>query len=506
MKCLYTDHQESEFLIIDSVAYNDDHAVLIGISKKELLPHTIMYVGKKYSIFHTVNLDHLLYSPDTFLKKNDFIHYSDKKLDFISPLTLNIGNKLSNLSASSFWTISDIFYPDNLYGDRSYISNLIFVFYRRLIKSIFPQTKDILISTDKDIKIYIRSSFYNAHIKEFADYSIYEYHSKQYGFFSSLGGEYSIKEFTFDFDIKPDSYKIICFRDYTDYVELLDDAEFEEKMKGNALIFQKHHFCELINKNKPSFYYDYDELIIRRNEINSSKADYVRKIYSTVDNTDIFGNTDIMDDIYITADLHFGKKCHDYEEICAEIDAFWDKNHLHKDYLLLLGDIIDADYLTDEQYICITKYFLSKAPEHTILIKGNNDRSCNGIIELCGYEAVYTELIIGKFVFTHMPVCTDGVIVNVHGHLHGRTNYINITPYHHIDAGYKANNFRILTLRDYIRSSLSDIDKRKRQDIDMQDLFDEDTLSLVNSYRTIYSLENLFSEYKEQPDLKAEDK
>ena len=84
-----------------------------------------------------------------------------------------------------------------------------------------------------------------------------------------------------------------------------------------------------------------------------------------------------------------------------------------------------------------------------------------------------------------MPVSCDSIFINVHAHLHGRRNYINILPFSHIDVGYRACNNKIILLREYV-DLVKEQAKKTYQFLDVYQLFDKNTVSLYEKYNRHY--------------------
>ena len=465
-----------------AIAYSDVTAYLVFYGEGCVFDKTLLQ-NQGYQVYMKINWDHLLYRPNTFLQRNTFVHYSAKKLDKIFPVSLNVGNKYSSIASSSFWIIPTNYYPSSVYGDKTDECNIVYNFYRRLSKEIFANSDAFLIWPYKNIKIFILDVFYYKNRERIDGMLLYAYSFNQYGFFASIGGEYCVKEYTFDNIIEADNYSEIRLSDYKNYIELINKEQFSIKNNKIANAFKEKHFCDIINSMKPEVYYSYDEVVDRRKEVKDIvllKGYYYKKRLDYD-----FDGINIYKKLFITADLHIGKNANSYKAVLEAIEDFWRRNTHVSGYLLLLGDIIDADYLTREEKLSVHKYFVQVAKCNVFLILGNNDLLSKEDYLACGYKKVWYYLVYGNIIFSHMPISCDFVLMNIHAHLHGRNNYINIIPYNHIDVGYKACNNKVLLLQDCLLIP-NNQEGKTYEFLDINKLFDKNTIDLYDKYKSHY--------------------
>ena len=145
--------------------------------------------------------------------------------------------------------------------------------------------------------------------------------------------------------------------------------------------------------------------------------------------------------IYLTSDWHLFKNHYKKERNLVNTAKIvkWCQEHLKEnDVFMYLGDI-SYRFASDEDLAACKDIFQSIKCKK-ILILGNHDMMLGEkFFRNCGFDYVMEELEWNNIIFTHKPI--DSVVsndkINIHGHLHQRTQYyttdgknnINVYPY-----------------------------------------------------------------------------
>lgn len=134
--------------------------------------------------------------------------------------------------------------------------------------------------------------------------------------------------------------------------------------------------------------------------------------------------------IFITSDTHFGhhniieyeaRPFQDVEEMNHELIKRWNQVVGPKDLVYFLGDF-------GMGRSAFLREVLFNLNGQISIVRGNHDDSLTKLIEI-GFSLVADQLDLEymgmMFIFTHQPqllMHSDGV-VNIHGHIHGKTQF-----------------------------------------------------------------------------------
>lgn len=433
--------------------------------------------------YEELNIDHLICSRETFWEKMILIHYSAVETSSIKPISINIGNKYCLLNKASFWINPNDKIDGFKFKNMEVVLHKTYMFYRCLRKKINNQAINFIIR-DNTFGIIISQTCYKENYSAIENLKIYEYKTCDWGFKFSMGSEYSIREYAYNKEILSKPNFVYGIREIFEYVSIIDDDIFKEINCKWLEKTKKMHMCEMLNNNKPDIYFDYEEVLKRRNNLNSFKisSDYY-EFHSDIEVMDGF-----ISGIYLTADLHWGKEDSTYSEVEKNVDIFVDyfNSISTQGMLVILGDVFDSKNLSENEILCLHKRMVSNIKMPVYLVIGNKDIQEIDLYNDCGYIKVGYELRLKQFVFTHMPVEIDEYLFNIHGHLHGCGRYINITPSNkYVDVGYKNNGCRVKTLEQYLKDNANS-GIRKNENI--YEVFDDDAVSLYEKYNFKYHI------------------
>ena len=156
----------------------------------------------------------------------------------------------------------------------------------------------------------------------------------------------------------------------------------------------------------------------------------------------------INEDMFITSDLHLNHKNRNSANLAnilvSEINAKVSVDGV----LMILGDLGNKGDANQKEYL---KSFIQRLNvSKKILILGNHDNLSLKDYYDMGFTFVSDRLENDDYIFSHCPEDPKNKI-NVHGHIHDEKEYWNIPAEGHINVYINSHNYKVHTLREYLK-------------------------------------------------------
>ena len=154
---------------------------------------------------------------------------------------------------------------------------------------------------------------------------------------------------------------------------------------------------------------------------------------------------------WVLSDLHlFSEKDKHDEQFfnfwVDKINRFVKPSH----HLIFLGDIVDTEGDLDREFNESKRFLDSLKCKNVTLVMGNNEQLPAYKYYDAGYSKVSTRIDTSKYILSHYPIEIPDGKINIHGHIHGSKVYWNVNWKNHIDAFFKINSWRVLTIKQYV--------------------------------------------------------